>query len=78
MRVINNTTLATAKSTNYGTAVRRKGDDVGLFMVIDMFVGDGHVRLVNLASGKVLKVPEDEEVILVENAYVEVESSGFI
>lgn len=80
MRVINNTTFCTAKKTHYGTAVRREGDNVSLFMVIDMFVGDGHVRLVNLASGKVLKIPEEEQLIIIGAAYVEIESGsdGFI
>ena len=85
MRVIDNIHKQLIKKVPYGDAIRRQKVDKNdlnaddLYMVVDFFVGDGNVRIVNLASGVVVKVPEDEEVLLVERAYVEVEShNGYI
>lgn len=79
MRVVNNTTTSIAKRAHYGSAVRRPGDNTSLFIVVDMFTGDKNVRLVNLATGCIVKVPDEEELTLVENAFVEVEHGhGFI
>ena len=72
MRVAKGIHRTAAKKAHYGAAVRYGNGDE-LYIVIDMFVGDGYVRIVNLASGKVLKVPENDDVILIENAYVEIE-----
>jgi len=83
MRVVNNIRRQTLKKVHYGDAVRRQrtgcNDADDLYMVVDFFVGDNNVRLVNLATGAIVKVPEDEEVLLVEHAYVEVENpNGYI
>lgn len=83
MRVVNNIHRKTLKKVPYGDAVRRQrtgsNDADDLYMVVDFFVGDGNVRLANLKTGVIVKVPENEEVLLVEHAYVEVEDrNGFI
>jgi hypothetical protein len=79
MKVLSNTHTRLAKKTNYGTAVRREGNATSLFIVLDMFTGDKNVRLVNLETGCLVKVPDDEELIIMENAYVEIENpQGYI
>ena len=85
MRVVDNIQRRAVKKVAFGDAVRRQNtgkndlnaDD--LYIVVDFFVNDNNIRIVNLASGAVVKIPEDEEVLLVEHAYVEVESrNGYI
>lgn len=72
MRVVNNTLKRRVNAVPYGDTVRREGDDA-LYIVVDFFVGDGSVRLVDLETGKVLKIPNAEEVVIVENTYIEFE-----
>lgn len=74
MRVVNNILTKTAKSTNYGTAVRRVGETANLYIVVDFFTGDSNVRLVNLATGKIIKVPDDEILTIVDNAYIDIDN----
>lgn len=79
MRVNNNLHKQSVTSVHYGAAIRRKGDEASLFIVTDLFTGDDCVRIVNLENGKLLKIPKDEEVTIVSNAYIEVENNnGFI
>lgn len=79
MRVNNNLHKQTVTGVHYGAAIRRKGDETSLFIVTDLFTGDEHVRIVNLENGKLLKIPKEEEVTIVSNAFIEVENSnGFI
>ena len=77
MQVVNNIHRQTVKKVPHGDAVRRQKTDCNdaddLYIVIDMFVGDGNVRIVNLATGVIVKIPENEQVLLVEHAYVGVE-----
>ena len=75
MRVVNNILTKTAKSTDYGTAVRRVGETAAsLYMVVDIFTGDSNVRLANLATGAIIKVPDDETLIIVDNAYIDIDN----
>jgi hypothetical protein len=73
MRVVNNIHRKRVKAVPYGDTVRRENSSA-LFMVVDFFVGDGNVRIVDLANGRITKIPEDEQVVLVEHTYVDYDS----